>query len=163
MDHSSTIRELISILSSTPQLCRLKCELLNELNQSIGEDVKLTLPYLTHIFIDDCPLQFNDFEIFIRKVGSQLQVLRVNTSNDTAYLDADRWERLLSKQMPHLRRFEFQHCEFVLFEFEFTQHHALLRRFTSPFWTKRRWIIELTIEIFHWIGIGITYSIHPNR
>jgi hypothetical protein len=163
MEHSCTLSQLITMLSWTPQLCHLNCELLNESNQFIGEDVTITLPNLTHISINTCYVQFDIFEIFIKKISSQLQVLHITTSSDTAYLNGGRWERLLVQHMPHLRLFEFKHQEFVEDYFELTTDHALINRFTSSFWTKRKLVTELIMDIIDWSSIEIIYSIHPYR
>ncbi|CAF3151709.1 unnamed protein product, partial [Rotaria sp. Silwood2] len=163
LDHSCTLYVLTSMLSCTPQLYYLYCGFLHESNQCIQNDIKITLSNLISITIGRCYVQFDEFEIFIRKISSQLQILRITTSNDTAYLDGDRWEQLFTEYIPNLRKFEFKHHEFIEDNFEFTIHHALIHRFTSSFWIKRHWFIELIIDILDWSGIEIIYSIHPYR
>jgi hypothetical protein len=118
---------------------------------------------LTHITIGRCYLQFDRFEIFIKKISLQLQVLRITASNDTAYLDGNRWERLLVQHMSHLRKFNFDYRQSVEDTLELITDHAHVHRFTSSFWTERQWVIELIISIFDSSSIKITYSIHPYR
>ncbi len=163
IDHSCTLPKLIAMLSCTPRLCYLYCELLDKSNQFIEEDMKILLPNLTHISIDICHVKFDKFEIFIKTIGSQLQILRITTSEDTAYLNGGRWERLLVQYMPHLRIFKFNHQELVEDDFEFTTDHALIHQFTLPFWTRRQWVVELIILIGIWGCHEIAYSIHPYR
>jgi hypothetical protein len=124
--------------------------------------VKIKLPKLTHLSIDRCDVQFDEFEIFIKKIRSQLQVLRFTTSKDTAYLNGDRWEQLLMQYLPHLRIFEFKY-ENVSSDYALIQAHPLISRFTSTFWIERQWVSEFIVEIDDCGDNFITYSIHPYR
>jgi len=88
---------------------------------------------LTHITIGRCYLQFDRFEIFIKKISSQLQVLPITLSNDRAYLDGNQWERIIVQHMSHLRKFDYDYRHFVEDSLELTTDHALVHRFTSSF------------------------------
>ncbi|CAF2742025.1 unnamed protein product [Rotaria sp. Silwood2] len=78
------------------------------------------------------------------KITSQLEVLRITTHQDIAYLDADRWEQLIVQHMPQLRRFDFDHHHKLLYnEYEYNYLSLSINRFNSPFWIKRQWIFEL--------------------
>src|SRR5262249_17480230 len=138
-DHSCSLHDLLNIFSYTPYLCRVVCKRLIQTNQCI-EKATILLPYLTHISIGNCLLQFDELEVLIKKISSQLKVLCVSTSNDETYLDADRWERLISQYLPHLVNFYFEYCKIINDNFQVTQNHAQINRFTSSFWLKRRWI-----------------------
>jgi hypothetical protein len=96
-------------------------------------------------------------------IGSQLQVLCLTTSNDRAYFNGERWEQLLAHYVPHLRLFEFEHRDIADRVFEFTTDHALIRHFTSTFWTKPRWSIKLKIFLGIWWNSGIVLSIDPYK
>jgi hypothetical protein len=99
-------------------------------------------PILTHIFIDKCCADFNKLETFISNVSRQLQVLCVMYSNDIAYLDADRWERIISQHLLHLRIFELKYEETIDVDLETTIYHKQLNRFNSSFWMKRKWFLK---------------------
>ncbi len=99
--------------SYTPRLRRFTCGLLCSSHQSIETIVPIKLPNLAHIVIFRCNLTFDEFQIFVTPISSKVQLLRITTSKDDAYLDADRWEKLISQHMPHLSKFDFQYDEYV--------------------------------------------------
>jgi hypothetical protein len=103
-------------------------------------------------------MPFGRFEVLITKVSSQLQVLTLSTFDHSSYLDANLWEQLISLHMPHLQKFHFQHRESSDNKYQVTLHHPLINQFTSPFWTDRQWIFEITIN-----GLDFLYSIQPYR
>jgi hypothetical protein len=162
MDYSCTIHKLITLLSYTPQLRHLRCRLLSRSNEIIDKDVNIILPNLTHLSIDRCDAQFEHFEIFMKKIGFSLEVLRFTTSNDVAYLNGDQWEQLFLQFMPHLRIFEFRYDE-IISALEFITDDARIYEFTSAFWIERRWISEFIVEIDDWEDNVIIFSIHPHR
>jgi hypothetical protein len=138
-----TVDELAIILSYTPQLRRLICSHLLNSDLYVRIDESSILCNLTHIYIHKCRLQFNVFEMFIKKICSQLQVLRLATSEDVAFLDADRWENLIVQYIPNLRKFEFEYEEKIPNSFQLQLHHQQINRFLSSFWVERQWYFEL--------------------
>ncbi|CAF2983854.1 unnamed protein product [Rotaria sp. Silwood2] len=90
--HYCDIYELISILSRTPHLRHLTCQYTIETNEIVSNEIVLTLPNLTHVSFLECRVEFDALEHFIKKISSQLQVWHLNTFEEMAYLDADRWE-----------------------------------------------------------------------
>ncbi len=142
-----TLEILMNILSYTPRLCRLMCRKLSYLGRTIVRIIPRTLSNLTHVAIYDCMVSFKDLETSLEHLSSRLQVLRINTSfSDVAYLDADRWEQLISDHLPHLRTFEFLYRKSDFNFSTFQPYHTLIDRFLSPFWIKRRWLFELVID-----------------
>lgn len=86
-----SIKELIGIISYTPQLNRLVCKRLFNRKEYIAPAVLPTFSGLTYISISRCYMSFNNFERCISTISSpKLQVLRLLKTNDFAYLDADR-------------------------------------------------------------------------
>jgi len=158
INYPCTLDEMTAILSYTPRLIRLRCTELSELNSDIKRETSIILPNLTHIVIQECHMSFDEFEIFIKKISSQLQVLRINTFEDEIYIDPDRWKRLILQHIPNLRKFYFSHHEDNINAFHSKRYHALLNRFTSSFWIKRQWIFEYQIDYSQTI-----YSIRPYR
>jgi len=159
IDHCCTHSDFISIISCTPRLCHLTCQTLFEWDENIGKDMLLALPNLTYIVIDKCELKFDVFEIFIKKICSQLQIFRiVIRSKDVLYLDPDRWERLITQYMPCLRRFYFKYYECFIERVKLTSFHRLIDRFSSPFWIERRWIFGLELDVN-----DLIYSISPHK
>jgi hypothetical protein len=75
-------------------LTRLICAELFELDSDIKEEISIILPNLKYLVIKEDHMSFDEFEIFIKKISSQLQVLRMNTFEDEIYIDPDRWKQL---------------------------------------------------------------------
>lgn len=162
LDHMCSLNDLANIFSYTSHLSRIVCAKLIRSYQSI-EKITISLPYLTHISIGSCRLHFHELEILIKKISSSLQTLRISTSNNEKYLDADRWEQLILQHIPYLRNFHFEYQEIINDNFEVTPDHALIPKFNSSFWHRRQWIFKLEININHFFLTEVTYSIHPYR
>ncbi|CAF2784611.1 unnamed protein product [Rotaria sp. Silwood2] len=161
IDHLCTLNQLIVILSYTPQLRRLSCEKLSESYPNTTRIVPIKLSYVKQILLFRCELEFENFEMFITCISSQVQELWITTSNNPAYLNADRWEILISQHIPYLRKFFFLYHEPIHGVFQLQSHHKLIRRFTSLFWIERRWCFELNIENWSDDFRHITFVIYP--
>ena len=156
IDYHCTVGDLSLILAHTPQLRRLNLKkTLTSFRHIISS---LVLSDLTHLHIHKCDMPFGRFEVLITKVSSQLQVLTLSTFDHSSYLDANLWKQLICQHMPQLRKFHFQHRESSDNNHQLTPHHQLINQFTSPFWTDRQWIFEITID-----GLDFLYSIQTYR
>ncbi|CAF0779182.1 unnamed protein product [Rotaria sordida] len=71
-------------------------------------------------------------EMFLTNVSPQLEVLRIDTFRDVTYLDANRWERIISRHLLHLNIFEFKYEELIDEDLETTIYHERLNEFKSP-------------------------------
>ncbi len=60
---------------------------MDEINRN---EERLTLSHLSHISIDNCEIEFDEFEVFIKRISSQLRMLCLTTFWNPAYLDANR-------------------------------------------------------------------------
>jgi hypothetical protein len=158
IDYPCTLDELLAILSYTPKLNCLICTELSEPVLNITNHPSIKLPNLTYLIIKGCRISFDEFEIFIKKISSQLQVLRINTFQDEIYMDSDRWQRLILEQISHLLKFYFLHRQRNNNAFQKTRYYALLNGFTSSFWIERQWSFEIEID-----DRRATYSIRPYR
>jgi len=144
IDYTCDVNDLFTILSYTPRLSHLTCNGL-EFTGPIIREPSLNIFNLRHVFLNDCRLRFDQFEILIKKLFSQLQILRIVISLDSSYLDADRWERLILKYMPHLQILNIKYYERVLNQFTLGPYYSRLNRFISSFWIQRKWFLELKI------------------
>ncbi|CAF1201798.1 unnamed protein product [Adineta steineri] len=158
INHECTFDELIFILCHTPQLRHLICGNLLKTDQNVEDEQIPTLSYLKHIRIDCCYLDFNDFERFIKKVSPQLQRLRIKSNFKKAYLDADRWERLITNYIPHLDTLIYNCYQHNFMIYEDRSLHLIINQFSSPFWVNKGWIFEIFIDcrIIH-------FSIHSSK
>jgi hypothetical protein len=90
---------------------------------------------LTYLSIYGIFIPFDQLEMFIKNIHCLLKVLHIITrSEDITYLDADRWERLISQNLPQLEEFQFQYYE------ETNERNTSLtylggpNQFSSSFW-----------------------------
>jgi hypothetical protein len=158
IDHPCDLNQLIAMLSCTPHLRHLTCKRTIALDKQIKSKNLIRLSNLTHIFFHECRLEFRDLEKFIEKISSQLRVLHINTSLDISYLDADRWEAIISQHLPFLRTFNFEYRDFNP-----TSNNMSVSKFTSAFWIDRRWIFELKVDMYQESITKMTYSIHSSK
>ena len=157
MDHCCTLHDFLSIISFMPKLRYLTCQTLFQIEENISREIFSISMNLTHLTIDRCELKFHLLEILIQKLPSQLQTLRmVNHSNDYLYLDAYRWEELITEHLPCLKVFSLKFYERLNDQWVLTPSHRSLNRFLSTFWSDRQWIIGLELQTHHLI-----YSIKP--
>jgi len=158
IDHACTLNELSSLLCHTPQLCHLTCERLVEIDEIVKKDLPITLSHLRYISIGECQVDFDEFEVFIKQISSQLQVLRISISWNLAYLDSNRWEQLIKRHMPHLNKFHFNYDQYSYDDLNIDPGYTFINRFDSPFWIERKWLSELRID-----GKEMFSSIHPYK
>lgn len=158
MIHPCSILELERIISYTPQLRHLK--FINDDDYYSGTGT-LLLPHLTHLSISANQLNFDDFEMFIKNIHCELQVLHFTVQseyNDTSYLDAARWEQLISRHLPQLKQFQYEYYRYGSEEHEFDKPDGEYNRFTSPFWLSNKWIYQIKIGDEHFI-----HSVRPYK
>lgn len=158
IDHPCDLNHLIAILSCTPQLRYLTCKRMVAMEKKIKTKNLMTLSNLTHLFFYQCQVPFDDLEIFIEKISTQLRVLYIHTSSDNSYLDGSRWERLIIQYLPFLRTFNFEYSEFIS-----TRQNTLVSRFASPFWTDRHWVLDIKVDMYQESTTKMTYSIHSHK
>ena len=157
------LQELSVLLSHTPRLNRLVCKTLTCRASYINTGPSIALSNLTYICIGIGDMKFDNFEMFIKNISSQLQVLRITTTRDLAYLDADRWERLITTYMPLLSIFDFQYKEPIDNGRKLISCYTLTNRFKSPFWIQRQWFLEIKIDQYERLDGLIIYAIRPSK
>lgn len=143
MNHSCTFNELSTIICRTPKLRHLSFKQARKPDGTIGIIFPFILINLTYLRLHVSHVKFNEFEIFIRQVQPQLKVLHFSTSSDDiAYLDADRWERLILKDLPQLEKFSLRYNEYINDDHVSNVRFQGSNPFFSSFWLKRKWIFE---------------------
>jgi len=159
IDHPFTFNELFAILSYTPHLRYLKFQYVSNNDSTTGSLLPITLSNLTYIFIYAHYVTFDELEMFISKIDCKLNVLRVTSlSEDTDYLDANRWERLILQYWPQLEKCYLQFSEQIDYIYDSPTYLGDPNQFTSSFWIERQWIFEAEIDFGE-----IMYSIRPYR
>ncbi len=82
---------------------------------------------------------------YIRSIGNVYQeyslVLHsITRSEDITYLDADRWERFISQNLPQLEEFKLQYYEQTIDPNKSLTDLEGPNQFSSPFWIARKWV-----------------------
>ncbi|CAF2946029.1 unnamed protein product [Rotaria sp. Silwood2] len=159
IDHHCTLNELYIIISYTPQLHRLNLLYDFEIDSNIKTILPIKLSNLTSISLHMNRVNFDEFEIFIKKLYSYLKILRItNQSKDITFLNAHRWEQLVLQCIPQLEEFDLQYYEQRNDQFDYSSYTRESDQFISSFWIERKWIFEIEIN-----NESINYLIHPYR
>jgi hypothetical protein len=138
IDTKCNLNELIELLVYTPQLKRLSCKI-STINSSLSS-MSIIPINLNHIYLELEDTSFDEFEWFISNFSHQIQVLRISTKHDIEFLNAARWQRLITCQMPFLHKFSFQYQTIVDENFDdYDRYHILMEKFNSSFWFDRQW------------------------
>ena len=158
MYHFCTLDELTAILYHTPNLIYLTCRDLIGLDYDVKSDVSVILPNLKHIFITNCSVKFDEFENFMKKISSQLQVLRIDKFSKGDHIYPDQWQQLILNNMPQLSSFDLT-CYMKVHDNSTNNHFdSFMHQFTSLFWSERGWGFGVEIQ-----AEKICYSINSIR
>jgi hypothetical protein len=156
IDHCCTINQLMNLLLYIPQISHLSCGCLIKSNNNIKSEMVVKLNDLIHLTVVIGDIDFHEFEEFLLKLCSQLQILNVKIHySDKSYLNANRWEQLISQKMTSLNKFFFSYTVIIHGNFNITAH-PLLNDFTSSFWINRKWVFKVLAH-----DDELTYSIRP--
>ncbi|CAF0781370.1 unnamed protein product [Adineta steineri] len=116
INNEISIDQLTIILSYVPQLRRLSISYLTKSKHNRIDKDSINLNHLTNVSIRLLCVPFDQFEILMINHFRQIQVLSIAIyflygihPNTDEYIDADRWERLISTHMLNLRIFDFQY------------------------------------------------------
>ncbi|CAF1074655.1 unnamed protein product [Adineta steineri] len=159
--HPCTFNQLNSLLHYTPQLRHLSCYPVIESDENFKNDLSTSLPHLKFVNFEEVSAPFDEFEVFITKISSQLQILKIYTLQNRTYLDGNRWEQLIKEYMPQLEKFYFNFTQDIDDDREINLSDStdgFINRFNSPFWSERKWVRE--IEVY---CESMVFSIHPYK
>ncbi|CAF1083596.1 unnamed protein product [Rotaria sordida] len=162
INNDFNIHELSALLSYTPQLRRLS---LSNLWQCSNEQIiscPIKLNHLTHVSLNMNNITFDQFEILIKHLFFQLQVLYITITDDKTYLDANRWERLILSYMPYLRIFDIQ-WEYFPQKNVYTADIFMIESFRTEFWLERQWFFTSTLESASDGCYRVLFSTNPYR
>lgn len=163
IDSSFDLSEIHHLSTYTPQLRRLCCHSLSCLGD-INTNMLITPNSLTQVALNLKLVNFDQFERLIRSHFSRLQLLRISTSDDITYLNAQHWQQLILIFMPSLRIFDFQHTH-ILDNIRPVQdhYHSLINQFKTSFWFERQWFFEHQHSSQEYLHYAIFYSTQPYR
>ncbi|CAF3171054.1 unnamed protein product [Rotaria sp. Silwood2] len=156
------IHQLPVLLSYVPQLRRLS---LGNLFQCSNEQIiscSIKLNHLIHVSLNMINITFDQFEILIKHLFFQVQVLYITTTNDKTYLDANRWEKLILSYIPYLRIFYIQ-WEYFPQKNVNTADIFMIESFRTQFWLERQWFFTFTLESADDDCYRVLFSTNPYR
>ncbi|CAF4160252.1 unnamed protein product [Rotaria sordida] len=170
INHEISIDQLPILLSYVPQLRRLSIGNLKEPKFNRTERGSISLNYLTNVSLKLDNVNFDDFEILVTNYFRQIQVLTIAIQyigfyvNSTQYLNADRWEQLISTYMLNLRIFDFQLSYRGLDSYDERQaFETLINKFNSTFWIEHQWFFGHHYHHITWSNAAVFYSRNPYR
>jgi hypothetical protein len=144
IDNDCSMDHLNNFLSYLPKLRRLTC---NHLSGSTDQQINIqpvVLKNLTHVSLKTENIDLDQIELFISKLCPQIQVFHFSTNYHIMYLNAHRWEQLISSHMPNLRIFNIELLP--NYESNQTATHTSINHFKSPFWVERQWFFKYEYE-----------------
>ena len=159
INYDCRLQELYAILSCTPKLRRLTC--LNLFDNK--GDLSSPLFYLKYLSIGHCHLEFDVFENLIQNLSSQLEVLYFSSKLNINYLDENQWESLITKYMPNLHVFQYKFVDTISNRSSWQPYPSFLTLFTSAFWLRKGWSLNIQIDLFRFNYYEIIYSIQSNK
>ena len=159
---------LYGLLSYVPQLHRLSINHLDGYRSSRTKRSSLILNYLTNVSLKMKYVNFNDFESIVTDYFRQVQVLGILLqpnqwyNPDKEYINADRWEKLISTYLSKLRVFDFQYiCGMFYNTTDQKAYETATDKFNSIFWTEHQWFFEY--QYHPQFRQMIFYSRNPSR
>ena len=92
-----------------------------------------------------------------------MEVLHLTTTCTLEYLDAKRWEQLITTSMPNLRIFDLYHTYAVDDDDDPLTFHDIINEFDSPFWIEKKWFFKHQHSPEKYLSNGVFYSTNPYR
>jgi hypothetical protein len=102
---------------------------------------KIKAVHLKQLVIGKLTYEFDDFKIFVKQIPN-LKCLTISADDNIDMMSANRWEKLITFSLPHLKTFQFK--------FSYNVRHAdptflkMLLLFQCDFWHKKhQWKTEI--------------------
>ncbi|CAF1184621.1 unnamed protein product [Rotaria sordida] len=165
IDHNFSLHNLNALLSYVPQLRCLIFHCLDGTHSNKSEIFPCLSNNLTHVSINIKNITFEKFEIIIKNLFYQLEILHISTNNDSIYVDANRWKQLILSFMPNIRIFDFQHVNYIQNNNDNNKaiYDSIMDQFSSSFWSERKWLFEYQFYVQQSQNYVIFYSINQYR
>ncbi|UJR17676.1 hypothetical protein I4U23_004573 [Adineta vaga] len=160
IDSNINLEEFLLLLAYVPRLRRLSIKCLISTSKLYSEISSIILNHLTHVSIKLKYIRFDVFEPLMKILFQNLQFLCISTYMDNEYINAQKWERLITNHMTHLRIFDLQH-ETSSINSLHCEH--LMNQFSTLFWTERKWFFTHEHNYSGRSNQGLFYSIEPYR
>ncbi|CAF4045351.1 unnamed protein product [Adineta steineri] len=91
-------------------------------------------------------------------------ILRLYTSKEITYLDANRWKNLILSHIPNLTIFDFQYMYFADYEDNMiSSYENLIKNFTTSFWIERQWFFSTQHSLGFDADDFLFFSVKPYK
>jgi hypothetical protein len=140
MSHTCDLDELYSILHHTPKLKYLTCQNLIGSDQISTNQIEMALPKLTHVHIEGCRVEFDQFKNFLKKISSELKVLRIDGYRNENFIYPEYWYCLIHQYLPYLAIFKLK-CNLLMSHNPSAQGYFdnFNSQFSLQLWVDRGW------------------------
>ncbi len=170
INNKVSLDQFDTLLSYVPQLHRLSFGHLDGSRRSRTHKSSISVNDLKDVSLKLYSVSFNEFESLVTEFFCQVQILRLAVClarysfNGMEYLNANRWERLISTHMVNLTIFDFQHQYSVSrYNDDRAAYEAEVNKFNSLFWINRQWFFEQQYYQTSRRKAAFFYSTNPYR
>ncbi|CAF1689232.1 unnamed protein product, partial [Adineta ricciae] len=141
INHEISIDELFILLPCVPQIRRLSLGNLKESRTNLIGKCSINLPHLMSVSLKSNVhrnISFDEFEALATNCFHQADVLNVEVQfigfglDDREFINATRWQRLITSSMPNLRVFDFRYSYRGLdYNVEYQTFETLTNKFNA--------------------------------
>ncbi|CAF4039038.1 unnamed protein product [Adineta steineri] len=163
IEDTIVLYELSALLSHVPRLRHLSINRLCTSRLDVQPNIcPIVSQKLTHVYLHLGNVYFDVFELLIKNILHQVQVLHISTPADPKYLIANRWKSLILFYMPYLQIFDIDYHVYtsrvngVIFR-------NLIDQFQSSFWIERQWFFAFHMKVIGNYCQIYFYSTDPYR
>ncbi|CAF1267412.1 unnamed protein product [Rotaria sordida] len=150
-----------NLLSYLPQLRYLSIDVIYDCYHKPIDFSPIVLKSLKYISLKLSSMNFNQFEQIVKNFFHYIEVLHITSSNDSEFLNAKRWEKLILSSMSNLRIFDINHSGLV--GNNSSIYHDVINEFNSSFWILKQWFFKHQHSWEKGSDSGIFYSTNPYR
>ncbi|CAF0976933.1 unnamed protein product [Adineta ricciae] len=171
INHEISIDQLFILLPCVPQIRRLSIGNLKESRTNLIGKCSISLPHLINVSLKSNVhrnISFDEFEALVSNCFHQVDVLNVEVQfigfglDDREFINATRWQRLITSSMPNLRVFDFRYSyRGIDYNVEYQTFETLTNKFNAKFWTDRQWFFDRHYHKKTWSNAVIFYSRNP--
>ena len=137
------LEQLVRILSYTPSLRYLFC---GDLHHPDGSELELPFAASSLKTIDLIVVKIGieTLSLFLSRISSQVETLRVSGSRGDRFFQANQWQQLISISMPRLRTFDLHYiaCIYEHDDADDDHRQVLIDQFSSAFWLEHQWLFD---------------------
>ena len=159
------VHELNTLLSYVPQLRRLSLHLEQDPRRKKTETRPSVCNHLRDLSLRLDKVKFDVFEQMIQEFFWMIEVLHLTRTGeiDAIYFDVNRWERLITSSLSHLRIFDIRYDYPVHEDLVKLARGMQMKEFSIAFWITRHWSFAHCFYSRQLVTYGSFYSTNPYR